>query len=103
MRRFLFFANEGQIRRREEAAQANQASCLNLVTNAGIVWNTVYMAAALDQLRTEGRTINEADVLHLSPTRFEHINSYGKYRFNVDQELRRHGLRPLRQPEIELP
>ncbi len=38
LRRFLFFANEGEIRRGQEEGQANQASCLNLVTNAVIVW-----------------------------------------------------------------
>jgi TnpA family transposase len=30
-------------------AQTNQAICLNVVTNAVIIWNTVYMQAALDQ------------------------------------------------------
>jgi TnpA family transposase len=103
LRRFLFFANEGQIRRREEAEQANQASCLNLVTNAVIVWNTVYMAAVIDQLQAAGHAIGDADVVHLSPARYEHINPYGKYRFNVDEGLGRHGLRPLRQPDIEAP
>ncbi len=34
LRRFLFFANEREIRRGREEGQANQASCLNLVTNA---------------------------------------------------------------------
>jgi SAM-dependent methyltransferase len=36
---------------------------------------------------------------HLSPTLHEHINPYGKYRFDVDGGLRRSGLRPLRQPD----
>ena len=37
-----------------EEGQSNQAACLNLLTNAVIVWNTVYMQAALDALRREG-------------------------------------------------
>jgi Tn3 transposase DDE domain len=32
---------------------------LNLVTNAVVLWNTVYMSAVLDQLRTEGHNVDE--------------------------------------------
>jgi len=98
LRRFLFFANAGQIRRQQEEGQANQAACLNLLTNAIVTWNTVYTEAVLRQLRAEGTPCAETDVLHLSPARFEHINPYGRYRFNVDEGLGRDGLRPLRQP-----
>ncbi len=98
LRRFLFFANEGEIRRGQEEGQANQASCLNLVTNAVIAWNTVYIQAVLDQLRAEGCGIEDADVLHLSPARYEHINPYGRYRFGVDGAPSDR-LRPLRGPE----
>jgi TnpA family transposase len=98
LRGFLFVANEGQIRRRYYEEQLNQVSCLNLVTNAVVLWNTVYMSAVLDQLRTEGHNVDEADVAHLSPARYAHINPYGKYRFNVEAEFNRKSLRPLRQP-----
>ena len=50
LRQFLFFANQGYIRRHQPEDQANQASCLNLVTNAVVTWNTIYMMAALDAL-----------------------------------------------------
>ena len=98
LRRFLFVAHEGQIRRRHLEEQLNQAGCLNLVTNAVVVWNTVYMAAALEQLRAEGHPVDEADVKHLSPARYEHINVFGKYAFPVAEELGRKQLRPLRRP-----
>ena len=51
LRGFLFLANEAKIRRRYYEEQLNQASCLNLVTNAVVLWNTVYMSAVLDQLK----------------------------------------------------
>jgi TnpA family transposase len=101
LRQFLFFANEGKIRHRYEEDQANQASCLTLVTNAVITWNTVYMAAVLDQLRAEGHVIADADVVHLSPARSANINRYGKYRFNLNEELERTELRPLRKPRTD--
>ena len=43
--------------------------CLNLPTNAVVTWNTVYMAAALNQLW-------EDDLVHLSPARYEPIAPY---------------------------
>ena len=46
----LVIANNGHLRYRRGEALAHQASCLNLVTNAVMVWNTVYMAAAVEQL-----------------------------------------------------
>ena len=96
LRDFLFAADKGVIRRKQEEAQTNQAMCLNLVTNAVVVWNTVYMQAALDQLRTEGYPVQEDDLAHLSPARFEHVNPYGKYYFPIDEATKRQGLRPLR-------
>jgi hypothetical protein len=50
------------------------------VTNAVVTWNTVYMAGVIEQLRSEGRTVNDEDISGLSPARYEHINPYGKYR-----------------------
>jgi TnpA family transposase len=96
LRRFLFFAQTGQLRRRQFEDQANQASCLNLVTNAVVTWNTVYLTAVLEALRAEGQPVAEADLRHLSPARYDHVNPYGKYRFEVDAAFSRHQLRPLR-------
>jgi hypothetical protein len=58
----------------------NQASSLNLVTNAVIVWNTVSMAEAVAQLKREGYPIQESDLAHIWPTRYEHINVYLTFR-----------------------
>jgi TnpA family transposase len=96
LRDFLFVADKGVIRRKQYEAQTNQAMCLNVVTNAVIIWNTVYMQAALDQLRGQGYPVHEEDLAHLSPARFEHINPYGKYYFPIDQARSRQGLRSLR-------
>ena len=81
----------------------NQAGCLNLVTNAVVTWNTVYMAAVIDRLRAEGKTMNEEDIARLSPARYEHINPYGNYRFEVEGGLSCSHLRPLRQPTEQKP
>ena len=78
-------ANKGQLRRNRGDELVNQASCLNLVTNAVIVWNTVYMAEAVAQLKREGYPVNESDLAHIWPTRYAHINVYGRYHFNIEE------------------
>jgi TnpA family transposase len=98
LRDFLFFAQKGTVRRKQEEEQLHQAGCLNLLTNAVVVWNTVYMAAAIDHLRAQGYPVREANLTHLSPARFEHINLLGQYRFEIDEELSYTHLRPLRHP-----
>ena len=96
LRRFLFFANEGEIRRSQHEDQTIQALCLNLATNAMITWNTVYMTQALAALRAEGYPIADEDLVHLAPTLRAHINVYGTYTFDVEAGLARTSLRPLR-------
>jgi TnpA family transposase len=98
LRAFLVVANKGHLRHPRGEVLAHQASCLNLVTNAVIVWNTVYMAAAVEQLKQEGYPLDETDLAHIWPTRYAHLNVYGKYRFDVEEIRRREGLRPLRRP-----
>lgn len=98
LRQWLFFADEGQLQKSQLQEQANQASALTLVTNAIIVWNTVYMQAVIDQLKQEGYVINESDLQHISPCRFEHVNKHGKIAFNVDTTWQRDFLRPLHNP-----
>jgi TnpA family transposase len=98
LRAFLMVANQGQLRRRRPDDLTHQALCLNLVTNAVIVWNTVYMAAVIAQLKQEGYPVHDSDLPHGWPTRYAHLNVYGKWHFNVEEGWRRHGLRPLRQP-----
>ena len=98
LRAALVIANKGQLRQRRGEALTHQALCLNLVTNAVIVWNTVYIAAVVEQLKQEGLAVQESDLAHVWPTRYAHINMYGKYRFNVEEAHARKGLRPLRPP-----
>ena len=96
LRRFLFFAHQGKVQRRQADQQTNQVLCLNLVTNAIVTWNTVYMNAAIERLRAEGRIGRDIDLGHLSPALYGHVNPYGKYRFEI--EGRAPSLRPLRSP-----
>lgn len=95
LRKYLFVAGEAQIKKRHLDDQQNQAECLNLIVNAVVVWNSVYMWEVIRQLQAEGYKISEEDLKHLSPARFEHINVFGKYYFPVSQQQNRQGLREL--------
>ena len=83
LRRFLFFAHEGKVQRRQADQQTNQVLCLNLVTDAIVTWSTLYMNAAIEQLRAEGSIGSDVGLGHLSPALYGHINPYGKYRFEI--------------------
>ena len=93
LRQFLFFLNESKIRISDPEDQQLQADCLNLMTNAVILWNTVYMWKAIEQLKNDGYTVTDDDIAGLSPCRFEHINRLGKILFNSRKRLK---MRPLR-------
>ena len=53
------------MRQQYEEGQTNQAGWLNLLTNAVIVWNTVYMQATLNALWAKGDPVREKDLVHL--------------------------------------
>ena len=99
LRSWLWFGGDGILRRKQEEAQQEVVCCLHLLTNAVVVWNTVYMQEVITQLRAEGYPVQDEDLVHLSPARFEHINRLGKYSFADQQALLNNGLRPLRRPE----
>jgi len=63
-----------------------------------VLWNTIYMDAALDRLRAEGHDVQPADVARLSPLAFKHINMLGRYAFTIPDMVARGELRPLRDP-----
>jgi len=53
LRRDLFFAHQGHVRRRHLDDQVDQPLSLTLVTNAAVRWTTTYLGDALDALRAE--------------------------------------------------
>src|SRR5208283_5086616 len=66
--RALFHGRRGEIRKHYREGQEDQLSALGLVVNVIILWNTIYMDAALRQLRKEGFLVRDEDVARLAPT-----------------------------------
>lgn len=96
--RAVFHGKRGELRQRYREGQEDQLGALGLVVNIIILWNTLYINAALDQLADEGYSIKPEDVARLSPLVFEHINLLGRYAFSVPDSVVRGHLRPLRNP-----
>lgn len=59
----------------------NKASCLSLVSNAVLVWNTHHIQKIVDELRAEGYDIPSEHLQKISPLMFKHIQIYGTYHF----------------------
>lgn len=55
----LSIGNRGIIRRKSDEGLQHQVGCLNLLTNAITLWNTVYMGEALMRLKREGQMLEE--------------------------------------------
>src|SRR5262249_46001284 len=52
--RWIFFADQGGISHRRLPGVMNKASCLSLVSNAILIWNTLQMARIVETLRQAG-------------------------------------------------
>jgi hypothetical protein len=45
----------------------NKAGCLSLLSNTGLVWNTIQMGQIVDRLRSAGEDVLDAVMAHISP------------------------------------
>ena len=95
--RVICHGQRGEIRKRYSEGQEDQLGALGLVTNAVVLWNTIYMQAALAHLKLS-LEINEADEARLSPLLHGHINVLGHYTFTLAEQVMNGQLRPLNHP-----
>jgi hypothetical protein len=65
------------------------------VTNAVVLWNTIYMQAALDHLRQQSVDVKDEDEVRLSPLIHGHINVLGHYSFTLTEQVVKGQLRPF--------
>lgn len=96
--RAICHGQRGEIRKRYREGQEDQLGVLGLVTNAVILWNTLYMQSALEHLRPSIE-INKEDVARLSPLAYGHINMLGHYSFTLADQVSKGQLRPLNHNE----
>jgi hypothetical protein len=85
----LFFANRGEFRSGDAEEIMNKASCLSLLSNAVLVWNTLRITEIVNQLRAAGHTIADEDLARVSPLMHGHVIPNGTYRFSEEEEPER--------------
>jgi len=94
--RAVFFHRLGEIRDRAFENQRYRASGLNLAVAAIVLWNTVYLGRAVDELRAQGEVISDLLLSHIAPLGWEHITFNGDYVWPTEPLLQ--DFRPLRNP-----
>jgi TnpA family transposase len=93
--RAVFLHQLGELRNRVAETMAYRASGLNLVVNAIILWNTVYLSRAVRFVHDQGTTIPHALLAQVAPLPWSHIALTGDYLWNeIDRPLERY--RPIR-------
>jgi TnpA family transposase len=95
--RTICYGQRGEIRKRYREGQEDQLGALGLVTNAVVLWNTMYMQAALGHLQIQPGDIREEDEARLSPLIHEHVNVLGRYSFTLTEQIKNGQLRPLNE------
>lgn len=77
-------------------AQVKRTSGLMLLTAVVLTWNTVYLDKVVKTLRTNGETISDDYLQHVSPLGWRHINFLGHYHFDLKQVYPLSSLRSLK-------
>ena len=82
--RSLFFADQGMFRSGDYYQMMNRASCLSLLSNAVLVYNTLRIARMLEQAHAQGQTFSPEAIAHVSPLMYRHVIVNGTYDFSPD-------------------
>jgi len=94
--RAICHGQKGEIRKRYREGQEDQLGALGLVTNAVILWNTIYMQEAISYLQPS-LEVRQEDEGRLCPLLHGHINVLGHYSFTLLEEIKNGRLRPLNE------
>ncbi len=97
--RTTFHGQRGEVRKRYREGQEDQLGALGLVVNVIVLWNTIYMEASLNHLRSQGIEVKSEDMARLSPLGHERINFLGRYSFTLPEVIADGQLRPLNDPD----
>jgi TnpA family transposase len=99
LKRAVFFHRLGEIRDRTFENQRYRASGLNLAVAAIILWNTIYLGRAVDELRSRGEVLTDELLAHVAPLGWEHIAFNGDYVWPAEPLAT--AFRPLRNPRAD--
>jgi len=81
--RHIFFANQGEFKTADYEEIMNIASCLSLLSNAILLWNTPRIYRIVQELRRSGIPVDDEDLRRVSPLMFKHLIVHGIYDFGL--------------------
>ena len=77
--RRIFFADQGEFTTGDYEEIMNKASCLSLVSNAILYWNTIKINDIVESLRQQGEDIDDETLSHISLLPYRHVLPNGTY------------------------
>jgi len=77
----LFFLNRGVFKTGDLEEIMNKASCLSLLSNAILLWNTHHIQQIVSRLRENGHDIKTEHLQKVSALMFRHVQIHGTYHF----------------------
>jgi TnpA family transposase len=77
----IFFDNRGVFKTSDYEEIMNKASCLSLVSNTVLVWNTHHMQQIVNRMRREGLEADDTILAKISPLSIKNILVHGTYSF----------------------
>lgn len=96
--RKICHGKKGELYHRYERGLENQLGALGLVLNCVTLWTTVYLDAAIRQLKAQGYPVREEEMARLSPFVHTHLGVHGTYSFALP-DLAPGAIRELRDPD----
>ena len=96
--RKICHGRKGELHHRYQRGLEDQLGALGLVLNCVVLWTTVYLDAAVRQLRAQAYPVLEEDLARLSPFVNTNLGVHGTYSF-VLPDLAPGAIRELRDPE----
>ena len=61
----------------------NKASCLSLISNAVLVWNTIQIQRNVEELRAAGHSVKHEDLARVSLLLRAHVIPNGSYDLSI--------------------
>jgi hypothetical protein len=83
LRRAVAHANFGKLRYRTAVEQVLWSECNRLLTNCIIYYNATILSRVLEAKLAAGDSAGAAQLAHVSPVAWQHINFYGRYEFTT--------------------
>ena len=63
----------------------NRSSCLSLLSNAVLVYNTLRIGQVLERAKARGQAFSAEAIVHVSPLAHRHVIVNGTYNFSPAQ------------------